>query len=213
MTGKQKIMKPFSGEHAKLYDKMAAKADWLDPDILFGMAYRHLSPGETLLDLGIGTGLGSILFHQAGLQVIGLDSSPEMMAVCEGKGFASRLLGHDVTTAPYPLEDSAVDHAVCTGLLHIFPDLSVVFSEVGRVMKKGGVFVFVVPRSDTGEPGQRKMKNHNGHKGMTLYLQTKETVASVADQGGFELVHGLEYTSTAIGRQEMDFLACLARRR
>ncbi|MEF2229323.1 MAG: class I SAM-dependent methyltransferase [Pseudodesulfovibrio sp.] len=213
MSEQPKSMKPFSGEHARIYDKMATRADWLDPDILFGLAWRHISPGQTVLDLGIGTGLGSILFHQAGLQVVGLDSSREMMAVCEGKGFASRLLEHDVTTAPYPLEEASVDHAVCSGLLHIIPDLSVVFAEVGRVMKKGGVFAFVVPRSDTGEPCLKEMKNHDGHSGATLHLQTKAAVASMLQQGGLELTHGLHYTSTAIGRQEMGFLACLAHRR
>jgi SAM-dependent methyltransferase len=203
----------FDGEHAARYDQRAAQAGWLDPDILFGLACRHVSPGQTLLDIGIGTGLASELFHRAGLRVIGLDRAPDMLALCRAKGFADELLEHDVAIAPYPLADGAAHHAICCGLLHCLDDWSVVFSETARILRRGGVLVFAVPRSDTGRPCTRRLEGRCGHPGVTLRLHTPGSVAAGIGRAGFGLVHGLRYVSAAIGGRDMDFLACLARKR
>jgi hypothetical protein len=50
------------------YDRQARETNWLGPEVVFGLVYEYVKPGETLLDLGIGSGLSSIRFHQAGLQ-------------------------------------------------------------------------------------------------------------------------------------------------
>ena len=212
MTENPRMKKPFTGEHARQYDQKAAQSGWLDPDILFGLAYRHVSPGQILLDVGIGTGLASVLFHRAGLKVIGMDRSAEMLALCRDKEFADELLEHDITAAPYPLADGVVDHAVCSGLLHIFPDLSAIFSEVGRVMRKGGVFAFAVFHSDAADVEEWRMEGRQGYPSATLYRHPLSSLAEMAERSGFELAQSLRYVSSAIGRKEMDFQACLARR-
>jgi len=211
MSNNPQVKKPFTGEHAKQYDQMASKAGWLDPDILFGLAYRHVSPGDTVLDVGIGTGLASVLFHGAGLRVVGLDRSLEMLSQCRRKAFAAELHEHDVSVAPYPLAEGAVDHAVCSGLLHVFEDLSVVVSEVGRVMKPGGVFVFVVAHTDADEVETWQMKGREGLPSASLYRHPLSSVIAVS--GGFEVAGSLRYVSTAIGRREMDFCAYLLRKK
>lgn len=212
MTANPQPKKPFSGEHARQYDRRVVESGWLDPDILFGLAYRHVSPGQTLLDVGIGTGLASILFHRAGLKVVGLDRSDEMLTMCRAKGFADALFEQDVTVAPYPLADGSVDHAVSSGLLHAFADLSVIFSEVGRVMRPGGVFAFTVIRSDAGEPEGWRMEGREGYPSATLYRHPLSWLAETAGRAGFELDRPFHYTSSAIARREMDYQACLARR-
>ena len=213
MSKNPQVKKPFTGEHARKYDQMADKAGWLDPDILFGLAYRHVAAGETLLDVGIGTGLASVLFHRAGLQVIGLDRSPEMLEQCRQKGFAAELLEQDVAVAPYPLGDGSVDHAVCSGLLHIFEDLSVIMGEVGRIVKKDGCFVFVVAHTDADNVEEWQMEGREGYPGASLYRHPLFSLADLAEKSGFELENSLRYVSKAIGRVEMDFLACLLRKK
>ena len=213
MTKNVTIKKPFSGEHAAQYDQRAGQAGWLDPDVLFGLAFRHVYPGETLLDVGIGTGLASVLFHKAGLKVIGLDRSSEMLAICRQKGFAAELLEQDVAVPPYPLADGAVDHAVCSGLLHAFADLSLIFGEVGRVVKKDGVFAFVVPRSDAGKVEEWRVEGRDGYPSAILYRHSLSSIAGLVDCAGFELVQSLRFTASVIGRREGHFLACLAQKR
>lgn len=212
MSKKDQERKPFTGEHAKRYDQMAGKAGWLDPDILLGLAYRYISPGETVLDVGIGTGLASALFHKAGLKIIGLDRSGEMLAVCRQKGFAEKLFEQDVTVAPYPLADDVVDHAVCSGVLHIFEDISVVFSEVGRIMKKGGVFAFVVAHTDAPEVEPWHVDGQDGYPSASLYRHPLSVVSQTAESNGFEMLQSLHYASSVIRRQKMAFNACIVRK-
>ena len=44
------------------YDNQARKTNWFGPEVVFGLAYEFVKTGESLLDLGIGSGLSSILF-------------------------------------------------------------------------------------------------------------------------------------------------------
>jgi hypothetical protein len=53
----------YRGEDAAQYESQAAETDWHGHEILFGMMYEFVEPDETLLDIGIGTGLGALLFQ------------------------------------------------------------------------------------------------------------------------------------------------------
>ena len=44
------------------YDEEAEATGWLGPEVAFGLAYKYIQPGQSILDIGIGTGFGSILF-------------------------------------------------------------------------------------------------------------------------------------------------------
>ncbi|MCJ2163529.1 MULTISPECIES: class I SAM-dependent methyltransferase [unclassified Pseudodesulfovibrio] len=212
MTDNARIRKAFTGDHVLQYDQKAEQAGWLDPDILFGLSYRYVNPGETVLDVGIGTGLASILFHRVGLRVIGLDFSSEMLAVCRQKNFASGLLEHDVSVAPYPLDDGAVHHAVCSGLLHVFSDLSVIFVEVSRVLKQGGIFAFVVPDQGEGGEKERRITGRNEHSPVFMQLHSLSSIIDLSGRCGFDLINSLHFSAASIGRQEMPFRAYLARK-
>jgi len=49
-------------EHASDYDREARETWWFGPKVLFGLCFEYVSPHERLLDIGIGTGLGSMPF-------------------------------------------------------------------------------------------------------------------------------------------------------
>jgi 2-polyprenyl-3-methyl-5-hydroxy-6-metoxy-1,4-benzoquinol methylase len=68
------------------YDSQARVTNWFGPRVVFGLAYEFIKPDDSLLDLGIGSGLSSVLFHQAGLKVFGLDGSSEVLKICKSKG-------------------------------------------------------------------------------------------------------------------------------
>ena len=128
---------------AEAYDAEAQATGWLGPEVAFGMVYEHVRPGQSVLDMGIGTGLGSVLFRKAGLRVYGVDNSRNMLDACRWKGF-DNLTQHDLAEPPYPYASGSFDHAVCIGVLNLFSDLSPVFAETARMLKMGGMFVFVV---------------------------------------------------------------------
>ena len=118
-------------------------------DVLFGMSYPFALAEQRLLDIGIGTGLASVNFAEMGLQVYGLDSSPDMIAACRSKSFARELRICDITREPIPYEDGHFDHVVCSGVLHFVQNLDSIFGEVRRATKTGGFFAFSIAPQDT----------------------------------------------------------------
>jgi len=136
---------------AGAYDEEAEATGWFGPEIAFGLAYASIRPGESIVDLGIGTGLAAQLFRTAGLRVTGVDVATEMLDVCRAKGL-TRLVRHDLTVAPYPFASGSFDHAVCVGVMQFVADLSPVFAETARLLRAGGTFVFVTGDRHEGEP-------------------------------------------------------------
>jgi SAM-dependent methyltransferase len=210
-----RVRKAFTGDHVLNYDRKSQKANWLDPQIVFGLAYEHVNPGESILDVGIGTGLSSYLFHRAGLDVAGMDFSTEMLAVCREKGFASRLVEHDVSVAPYPFDGGSVHHAVCTGVTHLFPELDIMFHEVARIMKSGGVFVFVVALRNDDEPVAQAVGGHDGcpcpGRGV-FYCHSPAVLEVLSGRCGFAPVTSLRFMSASIGGRERSYQACVVRK-
>ena len=59
--------------YAGEYDMAGKERSWHGPEIIFGLMYDYIAPGESLLDIGIGTGLDAVIFKKAGLQVYQLE--------------------------------------------------------------------------------------------------------------------------------------------
>jgi len=183
-------------ENAEQYDIEAAESGWFGPAVAFGLAFAYTRPGQAILDIGIGTGLGSALFQKAGLAVTGIDISEEMLDICRKKGWAERLVCHDLTCAPYPFVDASFDHAVSTGVFQFFPDLDLVCRETGRVVRGGGVFVFVTGDRGEGEDARVVIGPEltgTGHS-VTMYRHSPRQVAGWLAHNGFCLIDSLDFS-------------------
>jgi ubiquinone/menaquinone biosynthesis C-methylase UbiE len=173
-----KVKNPFdSAEHAKNYDEKAKAASWLGSEILLQLSRQYIQPGESILDLGIGTGLTSVLFRASGLRVYGMDFSGEMLKVCKTKKIAEDLKEHDLREKPYPYADASMDHIICGGVLHIFEDLRPIFEEVSRIVRKGGTFTFTcADHADI----ENKIEEETNHKHMgkkiTIYRHSQAVI-------------------------------------
>jgi len=180
---------------ARDYDRKAEEYDWRGPEVVFGLSYAFVYPGESVLDIGIGTGLGSILFHKAGLHVYGIDASTDMLEACRSKGFARDLLEHDLMVEPYPFEAASLDHAVCLGVLNFFRDLRVVFREVARILRDDGVFAFVVGDRRPGEEAELVVGPEHTGTGLSavMYRHGTEEINGLLKDNRFELVRSLEF--------------------
>lgn len=178
-------------KRANEYDRKKETQGWRGPDVVFGLVYEFIKPGQSVLDIGIGTGLGSILFHKAGLRVYGMDMSEQMLEVCGSKGFTDDLKVHDLTAEPYPYSDSMFDHVVCIGVLNHFEDLGVVFSEASRILKNDGIFAFIVGDRKSGE--ESSFHTEHGNSQITMYRHSAEQVGRYLKDGNFELVKELEF--------------------
>lgn len=168
------------------YDEEAEATGWRGPEVLFGLANAGLERGQSVLDIGIGTGLTSALFRKAGLTVHGMDISPKMLEACRGKGFTSLEL-HDLTQPPYPYDSASMDLIVCAGVLNFFRDLSPVFAEAGRIVREGGSFALVVGDRAEGEPDEFEVGPEHTHsdESMTMYNHSPEQIAAWFEGNGF----------------------------
>lgn len=171
-------------ENASKYDVQVKEYDSYGHDIIFGMSYEYVKPGETLLDLGIGTGLASIKFSQIGLKVYGLDYSEEMLDVCRGKSFAEELKLHNLKEDKLPYNDNSFNHAICCGVLHFFTKLDNIFSEVARIMKESGIFAFTISPDNL----------------------VKEYIEQMTDWGVPIFKHSPDYTKKLLDINEMKLL-------
>jgi len=184
-----------SSSMARDYDTKAEEYDWRGPEVVFGLSYGLVNPGESVLDIGIGTGLGSVLFHKAGLQVYGMDISPEMLEACRGKGFAVDLREHDLTSEPYPYDEASLDHAVCLGVLQFIGDVRVVFREVARILRGNGVFAFVVADRGAGEEAQFVVGSEHTQSDsiVAMHRHGTEEIEGLLSDNEFVVVRSLEF--------------------
>jgi predicted TPR repeat methyltransferase len=177
------------------YAEETEATGWFGPEVLFGLSYAYVQPGQSVLDIGIGTGLGSDLFRKAGLRVYGIDISPQMLNACSIKGLKTVKL-HDLTKAPYPFAAESMDHVVCTGVMNFFSDLSPIFIEAARILRSGGLFAFVVGDRAEEEPGEITVGPEHAHTEeiVTMYLHSPKQIDSYIEKNGFSLIRNLIFT-------------------
>ena len=152
------------------------------------MAYEYVQPGESILDIGIGTGLSSVLFNKAGLEVYGIDSSGEMLSVCREKGFAKDLKTYDLIEGHWPYEDCRFHHAIACGVFHFFKSLDVFFMETSRILKNDGIFCFTVA-----EPAGGETEHVNDDYGIVIYSHDDSYVDLMAERYGFIRMKSISY--------------------
>ena len=208
------VKRVFRSDHACRYDQKAREAKWLDPSIVFGLTYRFIKPGDNLLDVGIGTGLSSELFHKAGLRVYGIDFSPEMLARCQSKQMVVELKQHDLSETPYPFLPDSMDIAVCTGVTHLFKDLSPIFRELARILKNDGIFAFVVAEfENAGDRGQRAEACHPQARDVCICCYPEARIKILLDIYGFEQLCDLRFWATAIQNRPGRYRAYVVRKK
>lgn len=172
------------GEFADSYDSMIEKFQCFGDDAIFGLLFPYIESGQEMLDIGIGTGLGSCRFGKPGLEIDGMDISGEMLDQCGSKGFARDLKIHDMTVLPYPYEDRTYDHVISVGTFHFFKDLRPIFKEAGRILKDGGKFTFTVMSDRDGGPVEGPTMHHT-RWGKDVVHHGRDYVERILEETGF----------------------------
>jgi arsenite methyltransferase len=106
--------------------------------------YAALNPGESVLDLGCGAGIDTLLAAAAvgpSGRVVGLDMTPEMVARARrnaaAAGFAHVEI-HEGLIEQIPLPDGSIDVVISNGVLNLSTRKSRVLAETLRVLRPGG---------------------------------------------------------------------------
>jgi len=186
--------------YAGEYDKAGKERSWHGPEIIFGLMYNYITPGETLLDIGIGTGLDAAIFQKAGLKVYGIDGSREMLKICKEKQVAAELIQLDILEEGIPYADAFFNHAIANAVFHITGDIEKTLGEVKRLLKRGGIFGFTTHEQDPGMASDYTETDTNGKYmkirepyGFPVYKHTDRYVKSLLERSGFNLLKKTKY--------------------
>ncbi len=177
------------------YDSMTENFQCFGDDAVFGLLYSNIKKGQVMLDIGIGTGLGSYRFKDLGVTIDGMDLSESMLDQCRRKDITRDLIVHDMTEVPYPYGDGAYDHVISVGVLHFFKDIRGIFEEVGRILKTGGKFTFTVMADSNGGPvGGPTM--HHTRWGRDVVHHGREHVEKVLGEVGLKKIAWLLFVGS-----------------
>ena len=108
------------------------------------LSLGRVQPGETVLDLGSGAGMDSILAaSQTGPtgKVIGVDMTPAMIHKAQRNAETLHVTNVEFRQGmleKLPIEDNSVDVAITNGVFNLCPDKPQVLREVYRVLRSGG---------------------------------------------------------------------------
>lgn len=185
-----------NSSYVEYYDEEAEATAWYGPEVIFGLVYIFIQPGQKVLDIGIGTGLSSKLFHDFGMNIYGMDISEEMLEAVRIKKISQNLTRLDLTKIPFPYEDNFFDLVVSEGVFQFFGDLQPIFMETSRIMKKDGYFAFIVGHRTSGEDSAVIIgSEHTGSdRTVTMYRHFDEQISHWLSEASLREIRSLEFT-------------------
>lgn len=138
-----------------IYDKVAER--WWSDDIRWVRTLKNLVPGrlkwfdrhidwtgKAVLDLGCAGGFMAEAMAARGADVTGIDPAAEAIEAARHHAASGKLnIRYDVGVGEaLPYADASFDAVVCVDVLEHVADLGKVLSEVARVLRPGGIFLF-----------------------------------------------------------------------
>jgi demethylmenaquinone methyltransferase / 2-methoxy-6-polyprenyl-1,4-benzoquinol methylase len=148
----------------------------------FLVSRTDAQPLDTVLDVATGTAAVAVeLVHQKDCYVVGVDQSPEMLAVGRQRvllaGATEKIRLQEGDARSLPFEDGLFDAVTFTYLLRYVDDPAATLRELARVLKPGGTTAgleFGVPRGvwrppwelwvQFGLPGAGRLIGHGWHE-------------------------------------------------
>jgi ubiquinone/menaquinone biosynthesis C-methylase UbiE len=129
------------------FDNLASQYDRLWTCTTIGQLQREavwrniaslFKPGETVLDLGCGTGEDAVRLINAGLRVHGIDASPEMVRIARDRGVDAEVLPIESCRQLEGRFDAGLSNF---GAMNCVEDLESLREPLGRLVRPGGYLV------------------------------------------------------------------------
>jgi len=134
--------KEWSNEYDQTLGKMKRHHDMLD----LAVEVSNVKDGESVLDIGCGTGLLSLKFLEAAnCRIYGIDQSEEMLGIWNKKidelNLSNKVKIRAGDAEKLDFEDSSFDIIASTVTLHHVKDKTKTLSDIYRMLKPNGRFV------------------------------------------------------------------------
>jgi ubiquinone/menaquinone biosynthesis C-methylase UbiE len=171
------------------------------------LGFAHLQPGESVLDVGCGTGTLAILAKRQGGpagEVCGIDASPEMLdrARKKAKRAGVEVSFQNAFAQSLPYADARFDVVLSTVMLHHLPKpaRAALAAEVRRVLKPGGRVLAI----DFGgaAPARKSLLDHVHRRHGRIDFS--EMIALFRDAGLSDVESGV------VGMRDLQFVAAKA---
>jgi SAM-dependent methyltransferase len=113
------------------------------------IAVELLQPasGERICEIGFGPGRTLTRLADAGADVVGVETSPTMLAIAARRNArhiaAGRIQLHHGGGTTLPVADQSLDAAVGVHTIYFWPDPAVTLADVARALRSGGRLVLV----------------------------------------------------------------------
>lgn len=148
--------------------------------------------GEHILDLGCGTGDLTKMIQDAGANVIGVDSSAEMIAAAKTKFSSVNFQQADARTLPF---ENAFEAIFSNAVLHWVPEKEKVIERMYKSLKKGGRIVVEFGGKDNIQQMWTALKNnlekHGNTKNANIafwYFPSIGTYTTLLEKQGFRVI-------------------------
>lgn len=128
---------------AETYSKLQATSAYADFTKEYVKTLITNISGFKVLDAGCGDGYYTNYFHEQGANVIGCDGSSEMVRLAQSR-YPSLQFDIVDLQEQLPYSDQQFDLVFCNLVLMDIEYIDLLVSEVSRVLKKGGLFVFTI---------------------------------------------------------------------
>jgi ubiquinone/menaquinone biosynthesis C-methylase UbiE len=132
------------GYRASELDRIPANAIESFAGVGYFLDLAAIVPGESVLDLGSGSGTDSLLaaaLTGARGHVVGIDMTDAQLAkarrVAAESGFANAEF-RDAHIERPPVDDATFDCVISNGVIHLSPDKPAVFAAAARALRSGG---------------------------------------------------------------------------
>ena len=175
------------------YDGVDGYVEVADLKLGCGLPVEHagLAPGQTVLDLGAGTGLDAFVARRVVGEegtVLGVDFTPEMVRKARQNaaalGYENVHFEHgDVEALPFA--DASADVVVSNCVLNLVPDKARAFAEAFRVLRPGG-HVCVSDVVSRGELPETVRASAELYAGCVAGALEREAYLGIVRDAGFE---------------------------
>ena len=137
----------------------------------------HVSPSDTVLDVGAGTGFLTEVAAKIAAKVIALDFSRGMSEEAIAKMGSGNVEFRIGNVESMPLQDSSVDAVIGNMVLHHCPHPETAISEISRVLKPGGRIAI----SDLQEHSHEWLRKE--HADLWLGFRMEDVVVMMKENG------------------------------